>query len=91
MKTLIVFDSIFSNTRAIAQAMAAAARIDAKLSNMANADLLVVGSPIIAWKPSEGMETFLSKIPDGHLKGVRVFHGDAAGKIAKRLESAGAK
>jgi len=108
MKTLVIYDSVFGNTKAIAQAIAkefgndgkAVHVNDAKLSDMAKAELLVVGSPIIAWKPSEGMGTFLNLIPAGSLAGVRtatfdtrvkVFHGDAAGKIAKRLEECGAR
>lgn len=108
MKTLVIYDSVFGNTKAIAQAIAkefgsdarAVHARDAKLSDMAKAELIVVGSPIIAWKPSEGMEVFLNSIPAGSLKGVKaatfdtrvkIFHGDAAGKIAKKLEECGAQ
>lgn len=108
MKTIVVYDSVFGNTRAIAETIAkefgsegkAVHVRDAKVTELTKAELIIVGSPIIAWKPSEGMEAFLSLLPTDSLAGVKavtfdtrvkIFHGDAAGKIAKKLEDCGAR
>lgn len=65
-----------------------------------NVDLLVVGSPINGWRPSEKMIDFLDSLDEDVLAGkkaasfdtrVKFFlHGDAAGKISKALHNAGA-
>ena len=108
MKTLVVYDSVFGNTKAIAEAIAkefgsegkAVHVREAKVAELSKAELIIVGSPIIAWKPSEGMGVFLSLLPTDSLAGVKaatfdtrvkIFHGDAAGKIAKKLEDCGAR
>jgi flavodoxin len=107
MKTIVVYDSVFGNTKAIAETLAKEFGSDAKaihvkdanVAELSKAELLIVGSPIIAWKPSEGMEAFLNSLSTGSLAGVKaatfdtrvkIFHGDAAGKIAKKLEECGA-
>lgn len=107
MSTLVVFDSNFGNTRIIADAIASELGARAlPLSEVgpgrpAGVDLLVVGSPIIAWKPTEKMQAFLDGLGEGTLSGVRAaafdtrvrlfIHGDAAGKISRALEKAGAQ
>lgn len=107
MSTLVVFDSNFGNTQRIAEAVAAelgaaATRLaDVGPGALAGVDLLVVGSPINAWKPTERMRSFLDGLGEGSLRGVRAaafdtrvrlfIHGDAAGKISHALEKAGAQ
>jgi flavodoxin len=105
MKSLVVYDSNFGNTQKIAEVIAKG--VDAKAlsikniqaSELTGLDLLIVGSPIIAWKPSPRMISFLAGLTAGQLKGTKVttfdtrvqlfIHGDAASKILKALTSAG--
>jgi hypothetical protein len=72
---------------------------DISLSDLKDLDLLVVGSPINGWRPSEKMGKFLESIPSGALHGCGVtsfdtrikvfFHGDAAKKISRKLVASG--
>lgn len=107
MKALIVYDSVYGNTKKVAEVVAAVlgksvkvlSVVDAKEKDLAGLDLLVVGSPILAWNPSEKTKAFLSGLKPGQLKGIKVssfdtrvrlfIHGDAAKKIAASLQSAG--
>ena len=107
MKALVIFDSTFGNTEKIAQAIAKeletkAVSVSVIVNNdIKGLDLLVVGSPIIGWKPSEGMEHFLAKLGQDELKGIKAatfdtrvqlfFHGDAMTKIANALRRDGAE
>jgi flavodoxin len=69
--------------------------------DLAGLDLLVVGSPILGWSPSEKTKAFLVGLKPGQLKGVKAaafdtrialfIHGDASKKIAAALEASGAK
>lgn len=105
MKALVIFDSNFGNTRKIAHAIAKKLKTKAvqvsevSKDQLENLDLLVAGSPIIGWKPSDKMDKFLAGLKSGQLKNVKAatfdtrvklfIHGDAAGKISKALENAG--
>lgn len=109
MNALVIFDTNYGNTRTIAEAIAeelgegarAASVSEISREDLTGADLLVVGSPIIGWKPSPGMAEFLDTLVPGQLQGkkaaafdtrVKLFiHGDAAGKINRALEAAGAE
>jgi len=109
MKALVIFDTNFGNTKIIAEAIAKELGDDAKaisvsdfnVGELEGIDLLVVGSPIVGWKPSERMGKFLASLNKDQLKGVKVatfdtrvklfIHGDAAGKISKKLKDAGAE
>lgn len=63
-------------------------------------ELLVVGCPVNGWRPSPRMQAFLGQLGVGTLHGVRAaafdtrlrlfIHGDAAGKVSRALERAGA-
>ena len=106
MKSLIIFDSQFGNTQKIAKAIAdglgtkAVSVADVEMADLSDLDLVVVGSPINGWRPSVKMLEFLAKLKSDSLKGVKAaafdtriklfIHGDAASKIAKSLEKAGA-
>lgn len=107
MEALVLYDSNFGNTKLIAQEIAnrliSVANVkyvnDFEEADLKNVGLLIIGSPIIGWRPTEKVLSTLSKLPD--LKGVKFatfdtrinvfFHGDAKNKIAKVLKDAGAE
>lgn len=109
MKSLVIYDSNFGNTRTIAQVIAKELNEKTKVvsvnhfqpQDLNEVKLLIVGSPIIAWKPSERMCMFLATLKPNQLNGVfavaydtrvKLFiHGDAAKKIENALRNAGAK
>ena len=109
MKALVVYDTTHGNTKAIAEAVAGAlgkgtpavSVDDFKKDMLAGVTLLVAGSPIIAWRPSEKMGKFLAGLKRGQLAGMKaaafdtrikaIVSGDGAKKIARALASAGAQ
>jgi len=83
MSVLIVYDSFFGNTAEVAQAMGAALTAageqvttqgvgDVTPAHLPDLDLLVVGSPTRAFKPTKAIHRFLKQIPEQVLKGTRV-------------------
>jgi flavodoxin len=82
MKILVVYDSIFGNTEQIARSICKAIgsqkgvsilRVgEAKSEALAGLDLLIVGSPTRAFRPTPGIQNLLRKIPWNDLKGVKV-------------------
>lgn len=102
MKSLVIYDSNFGNTKKIAEVVAdelgcAAVKItDIDPSDLTSYDLLVVGTPIIGWMPTEHMQAFLAKLKTGELSGVKAttfdtrvklfIHGDAMNKLANGLK-----
>lgn len=74
---------------------------DFNIKDLEGIELFVVGSPIIGWRPSERMGKFLDSLTKDQLKGIKAtafdtrvklfIHGDAAGKISKKLDEAGAE
>jgi flavodoxin len=107
MKTLVIFDSNYGNTQKVAEAIAkeldAKAVLVSKVSTpeLKDLDLVIVGSPINGWKPSEKMGEFLASLSSGQLNNVKAaafdtrirlfIHGDAATKIAEALKDVGAQ
>lgn len=107
MKSLVIFDSNFGNTKIIAETLAKALGAQSiSISEFSdeylnNIDLVIVGSPIIGWKPTEKMIAFLSNFNKNQFKGIKAttfdtrvklfIHGDAKDKIAKSLIDAGAE
>lgn len=107
MKSVVIYDSNYGNTQKVAEAIAdelgaKATNISSiKSSELTNLDLLIVGTPIIGWKPTANIQEFLSKLESGQLNGVKAttfdtrvklfIHGDAMGKVADSLKNAGAK
>lgn len=79
MKALIVYDSFFGNTEKIAQAVGEALGKDVQMLRVSDVtqeqlkgvELIIVGSPTRAFRPTEGITKFLKDIPAGGLKGVR--------------------
>jgi len=108
MKALVIFDSNLGNTKIIAETIAKelgegtkiVSVSDFNINELGGINLLVAGSPIIGWKPSEKMGKFLASLGREQLKGlkaatfdtrVKIFHGDAAKKISQKLIEAGAE
>jgi flavodoxin I len=81
MKALIIYDSFFGNTEKIAQAIgdAIAGIMDVEICKVSDIEpvqlkelsLLIVGSPIRAFRPSPTITKFLKSIPVGSLNGVK--------------------
>jgi len=110
MKAFIVYDSVYGNTEKIARAVAEAITPSGEVkvlgvgkanpSELASIDLLIVGSPTHAGRPTPAVQDLLNKVPklqginvaafDTRIttKLVRVF-GYAAGRIANNLKRKG--
>ena len=82
MKALIVYDSVFGNTEQIALAVGNALTPKGKVETLRAGDvkpehlngleLLIVGSPTRAFRPTKAVTDFLNNIPSNGLKGVKV-------------------
>lgn len=82
MKTLIVYDSVFGNTEKIANAIGDSLSsqgnlevlkvTDTKLEQLQGINLLIVGSPTRAFKPTKAIVDFLIQIPSNALKEINV-------------------
>jgi flavodoxin len=81
MKTLIIYDSFFGCTEKIAQAIgnsigkqeATVVRVSQlKTEQLAVTELLIVGSPTRAFRPTKAITKFLKNIPVQGLKDVKV-------------------
>jgi flavodoxin I len=81
VKALVVYDSQYGNTEAIARAVAGAARRGAarslRVGEVNAADLkgiavLAVGSPTLGGRPTPAIKAFLDGLPAGSLAKVRV-------------------
>jgi flavodoxin I len=111
MKALIIYDSVYGNTEKIARAIAEAITPsnevkvlragEANPSELESTDLLIVGSPTHAGRPTPPVQDLLKQVPklspginvaafDTRIttKLVGVF-GYAAGRIAKNLKKKG--
>ncbi|MHB8054254.1 MAG: flavodoxin family protein [Candidatus Aminicenantales bacterium] len=107
MNALVLYDTNFGNTKKAAEAIAetlgaaAVSVSNVKIDDLGNYGLIVVGSPIVGWRPSEKMIAFLAGLGAGRLKNIKAaafdtrvklfIHGDAAEKILRSLEGAGAE
>jgi len=110
MKALIVYDSVYGNTEKIAKAIGGAISGEVKVLRMGEAslselktiDLLIVGSPTQAGRPTLAIQDFLNKVPESAIRGINVaafdtrlstrwvrIFGYAAGKIADSLKRKG--
>jgi len=82
VKSLIVFDSFFGNTEMVARAIAEtldvfgearALRVaEVESGHLLDLDLLIVGSPTRAFRPSPAVQVWLKALPPAALDGVRV-------------------
>jgi len=75
MRTVILYDSVFGNTEKLAVHMAdtlgATLRRVADLSDVIDFDVMIVGSPTRAFRPTPAITAWLKKLPAGALAGVR--------------------
>lgn len=87
MKVLVVYDSVFGNTKKVAQAIgdalgAQALHVgDVKPAHLAGLDALIVGSPTQAFQPLKPVKAFLKAIPKGALKGIKVAAFDTRADV----------
>jgi flavodoxin I len=82
MKVLVVYESFFTNTEKIARAIGEAfgreegvevlRADDVTPEQLAGVDLLIVGSPTRAFRPTPATVAFIKRIPKNGLKGIRV-------------------
>jgi len=82
MKALVIYDSFFGNTeqiaRAIGNALGSQGEVEVlRVSNvkpeqLAGLNLLIVGSPTRAFRPTPAISNFLGRIPANGLQGVKV-------------------
>lgn len=97
MKSLIIYDSNFDNTKLIAEAIAIAFGTSAtpvnnlNTNSINNIELLIVGSPINAWSPSTNMKTWINSLQKNQLSGKKAAEFDTrmniwlSGNAAKKL------
>jgi flavodoxin len=93
MKVLVTYDSYFGNTEQIARAIGGAfdpqhqvsiVRIsELKPNPTQGVDVLVVGSPTRAFRPSPATTAFLKQLPAGALQGVKVAAFDTRMDVKK--------
>ena len=80
MKTLVVYDSVYGNTRIIAQAIGDAIPGDVQVlragqvnvSEWGNVDLLIVGTPTHGGEPTEAVQDLLDKVGPPAREGAQV-------------------
>jgi flavodoxin I len=99
MKTLVVYDTTYSNTEKIAKAIAAALNGDVKVvragevdaAELDSFDFLVIGSPTYGGRPMPSVADLLNKISESVAKGknVAAFDTRIPSKLAKIFGYAG--
>ncbi|HEU0072571.1 MAG TPA: flavodoxin family protein [Dehalococcoidia bacterium] len=80
MKALVIYDSAYGNTEEVAKVVGRALGEGTRIERVGDADwddlkqyeLVVVGSPTQAGRPTPAVKAFLKNIPAGSLKGVEV-------------------
>lgn len=97
MDILVVYDSVFGNTKKIAEAIAGgfgkgdSVKIlhakDAKFADVKPMNLLIVGSPTHGGRPTSAIYDFMSDIPDGGLAGIGVAAFDT--RFEEKLQGRG--
>jgi flavodoxin I len=104
VKALVVYDSRFGNTEKVARTIAAAlgpeenvrtVKVDAVAAeDLQDLDVVVVGGPVHAWRPSRPMQAFLDSLQPNALSGVQAaafdtrFGSRLAGGAADNIEKA---
>ena len=110
MKVLVVYDSVYGNTeqigRSIAETIANDVKIlharDAKPSDLEGIDILIIGAPTQAGRPTTPTQNLLKELSDSDVKDKKIatydtrisskwvgIFGYAAGRIAKALKKKG--
>ena len=91
MKTLVAYDSLYGNTKTIAQTIGNAIPGEVEVLHVGEVnassstayDLLIVGAPTHGAKPSPAVQTFLDQIPERALEGKNVAGFDT--RMTNRL------
>jgi flavodoxin len=109
MKALVIYDSNFGNTKRIAEVISNGLGKDSKVmpvsdfskKKLEGTKLLVVGSPVNAWRPTEKIKKFIAGFSKGQLEGIKaaafdtrmksILSGSASSKISRKLQKAGAE
>ncbi len=78
MKSLVIYDSFFGNTKKVAEEIAQFLESDLFKVNEFNRsideyDLIVIGSPTRGFRPTKGIVSFTKKIPKESLKLIVIF------------------
>jgi len=89
MKTLVIYDTNYGNTKKIAKSVASKlgkntktiSVSDLKKKDLKGIELLVAGCPVIASSPTEKMSRFLASLKDNELKGVKAASFDTRMKL----------
>ena len=84
MEALVVYDSYFGNTEQVAQSIGKALGVEVlvlrpdevQMDSLPSLDLLVVGAPTRAFRPSDAIRGFIKRIPSGALSSVKVASFD---------------
>ncbi len=105
-KAIIVYHSQFGNTEKVARALAKGLEDSGSVSvdvfrasevdvdRLQECDILLVGAPTHAWRPSKPVKEFIERISLSDLSGKKVFAFDTkyksrlAGSAAKHIEKA---
>ena len=111
MKVLVVYDSVYGNTEQIGRAIAEAAGDDVKIlhakdtkpSDLAEIDILIIGAPTQAGRPTQPTQNLLKELSESDVKDLKIatydtrisakwvgIFGYAAGRIARALKKKGA-
>ncbi len=79
MKTLIIYDSYFGNTQKIAKAIGQSIKgaqvikiKNVKQDDIIDIDLLIVGSPTRAFRPTKTISDFIKNLPKDSLSDIKV-------------------
>lgn len=88
-----MYDSVYGNTRAVAEALGNAIGTDAQVvradgvdtARLEHIDLLIVGSPTQGGRPTKPVQNFIASLPEALTKGLRVATFDTryAGRFVK--------
>jgi flavodoxin I len=91
MKALIVYDSVYGSTEAVARAVGNAIGVEARalraseasLSDLQGIDFLIVGSPTQGGRPTPAIQEFLDKLSPNSLKVIKTVAFDT--RISSKL------
>lgn len=88
MKTIVIYDSIYGNTEKVAKEIgkkikgSKVSRIT-EIKKINDYELVIVGSPTHAGRPTPEMKKFLDSIPKDGLKGIKVAAFDTRADLKK--------